>query len=169
MITEIFTNISNEDLRNSNDLCNIWKKVCSGIKSNRDSHYGEKIAAHSNVVDLKNGILLVETDHSGWNQILQMYSKFILRGLHMNLPQLTIETLAFRTKGSEANLVLNYAEEYEKAADKMKRKIEQDEKESEDFCNRNLDKKSEKKSEIPPEFQAKLDSLFNSLLTNSKK
>ena len=62
-----FTNI---DFSKSDKLTNVWKKVVSKISvtkfesenSEKRMSIGERLAGNTRVVDLKNGILLIETD-----------------------------------------------------------------------------------------------------------
>ena len=79
-LTSIFEAIASSN--NSYGISNTWKKVVSkiGKKDEEDDEsltIGEKLALNSHVVDLKNGILLVETTHSGWIQYLRMNQKFM--------------------------------------------------------------------------------------------
>ena len=74
MITQVFSSIDKSSVENSSKLLGTWKNVLLKVHK-----YGERLAAHTELIDLKNGILLVETDHPGWIQIMQLYSKFILR------------------------------------------------------------------------------------------
>lgn len=99
MITRVFSNISKNQLEESNSLFNAWSDTVSKIDG-----YGEKLAAHTKVIDLKNGTLLVETDHPGWTQILQVYENFIIKGMQWKAPELSIKTLAYRLEGSNARL-----------------------------------------------------------------
>ena len=77
MITSLFSNLDKKTLDQSGKLIDTWKKVVSKMRSSsRD--YGEQLCAHTNPVQFEKGVLLVEADHPGWIQILQLYSKFIL-------------------------------------------------------------------------------------------
>lgn len=100
MITQVFKNISPQDMENGNRLLNSWRQTVESISRN-----GAKLAAHTHVVDLKNGVLLVEADHSGWIQLLQLHQNYVLTGLRRKNPALTIASLAFRLAGSDARLV----------------------------------------------------------------
>jgi hypothetical protein len=155
----------------ANEICSVWKKVVSGVKSYKhdgeDSEkrlpLGERLAGNTRVIDLKNGVLLVETDHPGWIQYLRMYQKFILTGLKMNLPDLKISNLAFRVAGEKVNLSETYEQQLAKSRREQAEVIEKQEKELAKF-----DKKSQPaKSELPPELLAKFDSIRQSMLTNS--
>lgn len=61
---------------------------------------GEDLTSHSTVKDLKNGILLVEADHPGWIQLLQMRKKKILKKVQKNYPELDIIDIRFILKNS---------------------------------------------------------------------
>ncbi len=126
---------------NNNKLPSVWKNVVSKIKSykfdSEDSEtrmpIGERLAGNTRVVDLKNGILLVETDHSGWIQYLKMYQKFILNGLNAALPDLKIKSLAFRISGSNAMLHYDYEQDLKRNMEKYTAEIERQEKELEKY------------------------------------
>ena len=155
----------------ANEIFTVWKKVVSGVHSfkheaedsDKRMPLGERLAGNTRVVDLKNGVLLVETDHSGWIQYLRMYQKFILNGLKMNLPNLKITNLAFRVTGEKVSLSESYDQQLKKSREEMAKKIEEQEKELKKF----EDKKEKTSSELPPELLAKFDSIRQSMLTNS--
>ena len=129
---------------NNNKLPSVWKNVVSKIKSYKDENedsekrmpIGERLAGNTRVVDLKNGILLVETDHPGWIQYLKIYQKFILKGLNTALPDLKIKSLAFRISGNNAMLNYNYEEDLERNIKKYTEQIEKKEKELEKYNSR---------------------------------
>ena len=65
-------------------VINVWRNVVSKIRTSHDDEddekripIGERLASNTRVINLKNGVLLVETDHSGWIQYLKVYQKFI--------------------------------------------------------------------------------------------
>lgn len=99
MITRVFTNIEQSSLEKGNKVVNAWRRTVESVKPN-----GKNIAAHSRIIDLKNGILLIEADHPGWIQLLQMHQKYVLTGLHRLAPDVTIHTLSFRLAGSSVQL-----------------------------------------------------------------
>lgn len=160
-----------------NGLPNIWKNVVSKIGKREDENdnevvtLGEKLAANSHVVDLKNGVLLVEANHPGFIQYLKMYQKFILKGLNWALPDLKINNLAFRLAGSNANLSVDYEEQAVKAKNEMNKKIEDTEKQLEKLNLNKNDEKNENKNggELPPELLERFERLKSSMLTNSKE
>ena len=155
----------------ANEICSVWKKVVSGVHSvkhesetsDKRMPIGERLAGNTRVIDLKNGVLLVETDHPGWIQYLKMYQKFIINGIKMNLPDLKINSLAFRVAGEKANLSERYDNQLAKGRKELSKKLEKEDKELEKY-----DKKSSSNgSELPPELLAKFDSIRESMLTNS--
>jgi hypothetical protein len=155
----------------ANEICSVWKKVVSGVRSmkhdSEDSDkrmpLGERLAGNTRVVDLKNGVLLVESDHPGWIQYLRMYQKFILKGLQMNSPELKITNLAFRVAGEKVNLSDTYEQQLAKSRREQAAALEKQEKELAKF-----EKKTQApQSELPPELLAKFDSIRQSMLTNS--
>ena len=137
-----FTNI---DFSKSDKLTNVWKKVVSKISvtkfesenSEKRMSIGERLAGNTRVVDLKNGILLVETDHPGWNQILQNNKNFILKGLRLKVKDIQIKSLAFRVKGNDAHLTEDYETYKKRINDEYFEKIEDDEKKLEQMGFKN--------------------------------
>ncbi len=159
----------------ANEICSVWKKVVSGVRSYKheaeDSEkrmpIGERLAGNTRVIDLKNGVLLVETDHPGWIQYLKTYQKFILKGLKMNLPNLNITTLAFRVAGSKVSLSETYEVALEKSRREMAANLERQERDLEKFNDN--DKKKAINTTLPPELLAKFDSIRQSMLDPSQE
>ena len=157
----------------ANKLHTVWKDVVSKIHSYKDENedserripIGQRLAGNTRVVDLKNGVLLVETDHPGWIQYLNIYKNFILKGLKMALPDLKISSLAFRVKGSNVSLSDSYDNIVRKSQHEMSEKLEKDEK---ILAEKFPEKKSSNNGQLPPELLAKFDSIKNDMLTNSK-
>ncbi|MGD9939812.1 MAG: DUF721 domain-containing protein [Clostridia bacterium] len=58
---------------------------------------GERLSAHSRPVDVRNGIVIVEADHPGWVQLLQLEQKRILDTIKRSFPELEITGIAFKT------------------------------------------------------------------------
>jgi hypothetical protein len=61
---------------------------------------GERIAAHSRIVEMERSVLLVEADHPGWVQILQTEQKNLLLAVQRRFPGLDITAIAFRLSRS---------------------------------------------------------------------
>lgn len=164
----------------------VWKKVVSGVHSfkheSEDSDkrmsLGERLAGNTRVVDFKNGVLLVETDHSGWIQYLRMYQKFILNGLKMNLPELKITNLAFRVTGEKVSLSETYEQQLKKSREEMAKKFEEEEKKLSDY-EKQISKKfssaassgnnSNKQSSLPEDLLAKFDNIRKSIASETDK
>ena len=54
---------------------------------------GDDIAAHSRVRDVKQGVVIVEVDHPGWLQMLQMKKGKILECMKKRYPELEIRDI----------------------------------------------------------------------------
>ena len=168
---DIMMQVANIGTSEANEICNIWKKVVSGVKSykhdSEDSEkrmpLGERLAGNTRVIDLKNGVLLVETDHPGWIQYLRMYQKYILTGLKMNLPELKITNLAFRVSGEKVSLSEAYNQELARARKQQAALIEKQEKELSKFMPAAASSGNKNKSELPPELLAKFNSIKQSI------
>lgn len=57
---------------------------------------GERLAAHSRVSEVENGIVIVEADHPSWIQLLQMRQEEMLIAVKKGWPELEIRGIAFR-------------------------------------------------------------------------
>ena len=57
---------------------------------------GDDIASHARATDIRRGALLVEVDHPGWMQIIQMKQSFILKTIEKKYPELGIRVLHLR-------------------------------------------------------------------------
>jgi predicted nucleic acid-binding Zn ribbon protein len=62
-----------------------WRKIA-----------GEGIASHARLIDIQNGILLVEVDHPGWLQLVQMKSAALLAAARATAPLAVVEGLKIR-------------------------------------------------------------------------
>jgi len=52
---------------------------------------GDALAAHARLIDVQNGILLVEVDHPGWLQMLQLRKAPLLEAARQTAPLASIE------------------------------------------------------------------------------
>lgn len=162
MLSSSMNNFSEEK-----KIYNVWKSVVSKIKTSRDSEdcenrmpIGERLAGNTRVVDLKNGILLIETDHSGWIQYLRIYEKFIIKGINMALPEMKINSLAFKIKGTSAGLSESYDKQLMKEREKYNKKLDEQDKELKKY-EKPVSK--EEGTELPPELLAKFDNIRKSI------
>ncbi|WP_407429527.1 DciA family protein, partial [Treponema sp.] len=160
------------ELEKNNKLLKSWKYVITSIKSNaiNGNNLGENLYSHSRVIDLKNEILLIESDHPGWIQTMKLYQKYILNGLKRGVPEVKISSLAFRLRGTNVQLHNQISEE--KVRDEMKSKIENEDEIIRKFDEANgINKKAEilsEKKEMPENLQKILDRLKADMLTNDK-
>ncbi|MCR4743579.1 MAG: DUF721 domain-containing protein [Treponema sp.] len=175
-----FTSINPE----SRELPSAWKKVVSNIGKNKNSgeeeseiSLGERIAGNSHVVDLKNGVVLVEANHSGWIQYLRMYKKFIIKGLKWALPNLKIEDLAFRIAGSQAKLSDQYDNLVKKEKEKLYEKFSREEESLKNFSGANApsnkstnknNSNANSKTELPPELNSIFERIKKEMLEEEK-
>lgn len=56
---------------------------------------GTDVAAHSRVLDLRNGALVVGVDHPAWVQRLHMEKGQVLRTIHRRFPQIPVRYMHF--------------------------------------------------------------------------
>ena len=100
----VFEGLESPDARRAGDIFAVWRKILLGIKSTVNPNEGANLAAHSRIVDIKNGVLLVEADHPGWIELLQLRKNYILKGLAMYAKDVPVQTLAFRVAGKRGNV-----------------------------------------------------------------
>jgi hypothetical protein len=163
MISQAFSGIEKADVEKNGKMISIWEKVVSGVHG-----CGKNLVAHSKLIDLKNGILLVETDHPGWIQMFQINRKYILTGLKRSCPELNIETLAFRLKGNEQSLSDVYTDDNIR---KERRRLEASTVHEEKILSEHglSENRGKKEKELPDELKDVLSRLKNTMLTNSDK
>ena len=125
-------------------LPSLWRKVVSTIKAtsenseredliNKRIPLGERLAANTRVLDLKNGVLIIESDHPGWIQYLKFYQNYIIKGLKMENSELKISSLAFKLKGKEEAAPDVYEQALKKARAEMEERIRKNEEEARKF------------------------------------
>lgn len=169
MISAVFSNLEKSDFEKNGKFNDVWKKIITSIKSYNDNEVslGQNLYEHSRVVEEKNGILLIETDHPGWSQMLQMRSRYILKGISMYLPEFKIQSLAFKIRGSNVSLCsVNYEEQFNKEREIMNKKIEMQENELKKFQKN--DEIQSTNVELPAELLEKFASLKESMLTKKE-
>jgi hypothetical protein len=60
---------------------------------------GTRLAAHSRVADVDRGLLVVEAEHPGWIQLLQLRQSEILEEVSKHYPELGLKGIVFRLSG----------------------------------------------------------------------
>jgi hypothetical protein len=63
---------------------------------------GERLAVHSRIVDVDKGLLVVEAEHPGWIQLLQMRQSSILESVARRFPELKLRGIVFRIAGQSS-------------------------------------------------------------------
>lgn len=163
-----FANIEKSTLERNNKFYASWKSIITKLKRSGDEQFGQKLYDHSSIVDVKNGTLLVETDHPGWSQMMQFYTKWILNGLKMYVPEMHITSIAFRVRGSDATLVsVDYKDQLKSENEKMNKKIQNEENILKKYENSD-DKKNTSDTELPDSLQSMFKSMKESMLTKNK-
>ena len=183
---DMMLHAANLGTSSADKIYTVWQKVVSGVHSfkheSEDSDkrmpLRERLAGNTRVVDFKNGVLLVETDHSGWIQYLRMYQKYILNGLKMNLPELKITNLAFRVTVEKVRLSETYEQQLKKSREEMAKKFEEEEKKLSDY-EKQISRKfssaassgnnSNKQSSLPEDLLAKFDNIRKSIASETDK
>ncbi len=101
-----------------------WQQTLYSIKGPqmdnlKAADYGSQLADHSRIIDLKDGVLIVETDHPGRIQMFQLYKKYILNGLKQKIPGIPVTNIVFKLKKVEnvtSSLRMPTREELDEAA-----------------------------------------------------
>ncbi len=175
LIHKTFSSISVGESKKAMDIFAAWENVLSKIRATNheaNPNEGQNLIDHTRIVDLKNGVLLVEADHPGWISLLQMHKKFILKGMEMEIPGADISTLAFRLKGKRGDLYGGdeNATSPDKVRAEIEKRIDEEEKKlsNQSFKEKNSDE-IQKTRELPPELASIFEDLHKTMLTNSEK
>jgi len=75
-------------------------ELYSGFGHSWKAIAGTRLGEHSRPVDIRHGILIVETEHQGWMQLLQIQQDRILEETRKRFPDLGIGGIAFRLGNS---------------------------------------------------------------------
>ena len=59
---------------------------------------GQDVAAHAVIRDIEQGYLLIDVDHPGWMQRLQLKEKAIMKKIRLNYPELDIKGIKLYLK-----------------------------------------------------------------------
>lgn len=169
---DMFDFVARLNTSSESKVLNVWRNVVSKIRTSHDNEddekripIGERLASNTRVINLKNGVLLVETDHAGWIQYLKVYQNFILRGLKMALPDLTINTLAFRISGSTVDLSETYEQTLEKAKENFNKKWDEEEQKINKVSDNETVRNDSSDSKLPPE----LNKIFEDMKQSMKE
>ncbi len=177
VISSLLENMHPENaqrIKDGNKVLRSWQAILESIRTTpidgeSPEQMGKNLVSHTRIIDIKNGILLVEADHSAWIQILQIHKKYILANLNKRFPEFSISTIAFRVRGSKAELVdssKNYSENLRIEREKQARRYEAEEKY---LSERGFDVSKEDVPPLPPVLKDLFDKIRADMLTNEGK
>jgi predicted nucleic acid-binding Zn ribbon protein len=99
-----------DNARSSAELFNSWEKTVCQVWPHEEKEDGDVPAAaiHSRIKEFERGMLIVETDHPGWIQILQTKQAELLLTIQRYCPKLDIRGIAFRLSRETLSPKRNY-------------------------------------------------------------
>jgi hypothetical protein len=98
LFNEKFDPVFLKKARTTAGLFSSWEDIIQEVsesRKTRDKGFASS-SAHSRIAELEHGILLIETDHPGWRQILQTKQSQLLSTVQRRYPELKIRGIAFR-------------------------------------------------------------------------
>lgn len=160
LVTRFINSVNRASLEAGNQMIQAWRAIIESIRPNSKNaaNFGINLASHSRIVDFKNGIILVEADHSSWLQMLQLHKKYILSSLQKRFPELRISTLAFKLHGTDAGISISYEDSVKASMARRDERLDAENKilEEQGFTKTQDD---EKVPELPPELKALFDDI----------
>ena len=161
----ILSDVDKKRMEESSIFISKWKKIVTSIKSVVNPDCGNGMYSHSQVIDIKDGTLILQVDHPGFIQLFETHKKYIFRGLEMHLPQMKIKNISYLLDKKN-----DYNTQRDITREEMRAAIEkQSPKEEKIFENLEEKKASGMKKEFPPELEAIFSRMRKSILTNDKK
>lgn len=160
LISRVVQNIEQGMINNGNNIVNAWRKTIESINPD-----GMRLASHSQVIDFKNGLLLIETDHPGWIQMLKIHEKYIITGLNRQLKELKISNIAYRVAGV-SKTITSQEELREKEQQLMIQVLNEQEKKLEKY-SKPVEKTADKK-ELPESLKDVFARMKSDMLTNGE-
>jgi len=100
-----------DNAKSSAELFNSWEKIICQVWPHGENQKNEDIpaaAVHSRIKELERGVLIIETDHPGWIQILQTKQAELLLAIQRHCPKLDIRGIAFRLSREALSPKRNY-------------------------------------------------------------
>ena len=150
LILNIFSDLS-DSMKDANKTISIWKEVLYSIKNAKID--GSQLADHSKILEFKNGVLVIETDHPGRIQLFQMYKNYIQTGINRKSPDLKVKNILFRLKKNEKNI------KAENVEDIIREKLLADN--IDDEFEKKYPSQNETKSELPDDIKAIFERMKN--------
>ena len=160
----ILSDANKKRMEESSLFISKWKKVVTSVKSVVNPDCGNTMYAHSQIIDVKDGTILLQVDHPGFIQLFETHKKYILRGLEMHIPQIKIKNMSY-----VFNKKNDYNTQREITKEEVRKKLEEqypEEKMSE--INSEQQNFSQQRN-FPPELEAIFSRMRESILTNDKK
>ena len=105
------------------------------------------------ILEFKNGILVIETDHPGRIQLFQMYKNYIQTGINRKSPDLKVKNILFRLKKNEKNIKAENVEEI------IREKLLADN--IDDEFEKKYPSQNENKSELPDDIKVIFERMKN--------
>jgi hypothetical protein len=94
-VSDLISTFFDRDLAAKGESYGNFRSAWSGIA-------GERLADHSEPVDIRHGVLIVETEHQGWTQLLQFQQERMLEEIRRRFPELEIRSIAWRLAAEPA-------------------------------------------------------------------
>ena len=158
----ILSDIDKKRMEENSIFVSKWKKIVTSVKSVINPDCGNTMYSHSQIIDVKNGTLILQVDHPGFIQLFETHKKYILRGLEMHLPQMNIKNISYILDKKK-----DYNTQRDLTREEMRAAIEkQDIKENSQMMNDQEFSTVQKK--FPPELEAIFSRMRKSILTNDK-
>jgi len=98
-VSELLSSFFDQDLVKRGELY-------SGFGRSWKTIAGSRLGEHSRPVDIHRGILIVEAEHQGWMQLLQLQEDKILEEIGRKFPDLKIRGIAFKLGNPAAPTVV---------------------------------------------------------------
>lgn len=156
----ILSDVDRQRMEESTIILERWKSIITSIKSFVNPNCGESMYLHSRILDIKNGIIILQVDHPGYIQLFDTHKKYILKGIRMKIPQMKVENISYRLdKRNDYNTQLDLTREERKRRLEMVEKGESDDAPPKVYENR----------QYPPELEAIFARIRDSILTNDKE
>ena len=80
IIKALFDDVHARKAEPSSSLFDGWRRIA-----------GEDISAHSRIVDIRDGTVLIECDHPGWLQMIRLREKALVETMRKRYPSLSIK------------------------------------------------------------------------------
>lgn len=85
LVSSLFSTFDGNGLNQANAFMGAWNEIA-----------GPQIAAHSKVLDVDKGVVILEVDHAGWSQRILLMKKRLIRELSSRFRELAIKNLVVR-------------------------------------------------------------------------